>query len=207
MNYFTSSEVVRAYVNIHGEPDYRLIVSTFQDGREATLEEARVLASINSADHPNFLNRTSGAGYFDAAARKRMSEAAKSRWEDATYRAEQICLIQTRAQKPERNAKLSASLKDYYSDDTNRQRISQQVKGMWQDPVMREHLVRERRERMLDPAVKAQAAANGRNAHKDPVVKERMREAARQRWADPDKRAAILESRRLARERRHDPQQ
>jgi hypothetical protein len=55
--YFTSSEYVREFVEIHGEPDVILIDQTFSDPQEAMAREMELLRKYDAAKSPNFLNK------------------------------------------------------------------------------------------------------------------------------------------------------
>lgn len=60
VTYFTSSNSVKKYREIHGEPDIINIRKTFVYADAARLWEEKLLKKINAAQHPSFLNKANG---------------------------------------------------------------------------------------------------------------------------------------------------
>ena len=65
VSYFTSSDYVKKFRELHGEPDFIKVTKVFGDDTESCLVwETKFLTRIDAANRDNFLNKKNGAGKY-----------------------------------------------------------------------------------------------------------------------------------------------
>ena len=102
------------------------------------------------------------------------------------------------SQNPEYKEALSKQARDFWADESNRERKSQHHKEVCADPEYREAMKERSRANWADPVKRANVMAGLLK----PETKGKQAEACRRNWANPEYRARMLETRRAAKERR-----
>lgn len=80
VDYFTSSNYVKEFRAIHGEPDVIEVRRIFKDSKYAIRCEDRVIRNLKIYSNPNFLNKSySGSIFYSEEVRKKISDSSKGR--------------------------------------------------------------------------------------------------------------------------------
>jgi hypothetical protein len=167
VSYFTSSEHVREYIQIHGEPDIKEIRKTFTPGNaQGAMEwEHKVLTKINAVDRADYLNKSYAKGIppmfgdknpmnlpgvrekhkeavSNPVKREKASTTAKEVWQRPGHRelqssARKKAWKNNKVRKEQVGSKVSAYWKN---NDSFRQEQRENRRKLWEDAVYREKL-------------------------------------------------------------------
>jgi hypothetical protein len=135
--YFSSSDLVSEYKQIHGDPVVVKITRRFpNDPHAAYIWETKFLERINARNRPDFLNQHNNDGKvyncwksnsYRARHSKRLSERNLERWKDPDYRNKQ-----------------SELKKIWYSKPENLQLRKDLAKSQWADPSFKAMMKRKK---------------------------------------------------------------
>lgn len=126
VDYFTSSNYVKEFRAVNGEPDVIEIRRIFKDSKYAIRCEDRVIRNLKIYSNSNFLNKSySGSIFYSEEVRKKISDSAKGRKaphlkNKTPEHIEKMRLTKTGVkQTPEQREATSLALKKKYAEEVH----------------------------------------------------------------------------------------
>lgn len=156
VNYFTSSSVVKQFIEKNGAPDVVRVMRTFENREDCQDHEIRFLVKHECRRSPRWLNRGVPGKYFSIHNRrhteqtkKLIGEKSRARWADPTSHSMFMTKVKrghhlsdehkkvlsekskVHMNKPDVKAQHAARMKDLWKDENYRERVRESSEAFW----------------------------------------------------------------------------
>jgi very-short-patch-repair endonuclease len=145
---------------------------------------------------------------FSAEHRRKLSEAAKKKWQDPEYRKEMAAIVMTDEGKKSVSDSMKAKWKDpvYRNDHTGhersketKQKLSEKAKERWANPEYKTRMSKTMKDSIAERGCSEETRVKLSKAVKkraeDPAYRKRLSESSKKKWQDPGYRKSILKAR------------
>lgn len=187
------------FLQFYGSPEFFEVCAIEQLPVDQLNEREKYWIVEFETRHPKGLNHMAGgdAHQHTETSRRRMSEAAKLRFNDPDFAAAVKARNKSLWQDPQYRARQEAGRKEAQAKPQFREKISVSTRRLWSDPNHRKSMTQAAKSQWADVDQRALKTERLKRACGAEENRKRQAELRKAMWADPEKKAKQIAALRL----------